>query len=176
MLTGQQQEQFTILWTEAQPVVSQYVMSLVTYASTTQDVVQNTSLALLRKFNEYDPARPFLPWALGIAKFEILSYRRDLARSQVFCDSDFLDRYTATWAAVAPHLENEASVMTRCVENLPDRQRKIIRMTYSENLSSDEIAPRLGLTSANVRAILSRTRNALRGCVQRRLSAGKGAT
>ena len=77
VLTDEQQEQFTKLWTASQPVVNQYVASVIRDSWIVRDVVQSTPLALLRKFAEYDSSRPFLPWALGVARFEILSHRRD---------------------------------------------------------------------------------------------------
>ena len=83
MLEEDQQIRFTQLWTDAQPTVNQYVASLVRDQWAVRDIVQNTSLALLRKFKDYDPSRPFLPWALGVAKFEILGHQRDSTRKPI---------------------------------------------------------------------------------------------
>ena len=102
MLDENQQIRFTRLWTDAQPTVSQFVASLVKDPWAVRDIVQNVSLVLLRKFAEYDESKPFRPWALGVAKFEILGHRRDTARDRVICDSVFLDQYTQAWAEVAP--------------------------------------------------------------------------
>jgi RNA polymerase sigma-70 factor, ECF subfamily len=115
MLTEAQQENFTRLWTESQPLVGQYIASLVSNSWAAKDILQSTSLALLRKFADFDDNRPFLPWALGVAKFEILGYRRDAARSRIIANSDFLDLYTETWAEVAPRLGDEASALRHCI-------------------------------------------------------------
>ena len=176
MLTEAQQEQFTRRWTESQPIVSRYVRSLVADSWAVRDIVQSTSLALLRKYAEYDESQPFLPWALGIAKFEILGHRRDQVRNRLVFDSDFLDRYTQSWAEVAERIAGEADALEQCVSRLPDRQRRILRLRYVEELGSDAIAARINLTAANVRTILKRTREALRQCVETRLQAEGGTT
>lgn len=169
MLTNEQQMQFTRLWTDAQPVVSQYVQSLVNDAWAARDIVQNTSVALLLKFEQYDPARPFLPWALGVAKFEILANRRDHARSRIICDADLLEQYTAAWVEIAPQVEDEALALRHCVGKLQPKQQELLRLRYVENRNSDEIAAELGRTATNIRTTLHRIRQALRRCIEGQL-------
>lgn len=167
MLDEDQQIRFTQLWTDAQPTVSQFVASLVRDPWAVRDIVQETSLALLRKFAEYDESKPFLPWALGVAKFEILGHRRDVARDRMICDSVFLDQYTQAWADVAPRISNETEALRHCVGELAGRPRAIIKMRYTEGETSETIADKLNITADNVRTILKRTRDVLRRCVER---------
>ncbi|MEM7785599.1 MAG: sigma-70 family RNA polymerase sigma factor [Planctomycetota bacterium] len=169
MLEEQQQIRFTQLWTDAQPTVSQYVASLIPDQSAVRDIVQNTSLALVRKYSEYDESRPFLPWALGIAKFEVLGRKRDLARNRMICDTEFVEQYTRVWAEVAPSISEESTALQHCVTKLNGRSRTIIKLRYTEGKTSEKIANELDLSSANVRAILKRTRDALRRCIEKRI-------
>lgn len=169
MLSNEQQEAFTRYWTEAQPAVSHYIASLVSDAWAARDILQNTSLVLLRKFGEYDSSRPFLAWALGIAKFEVLGYRRDAARSRLVFDSELLESYTQTWAELAPGLGDEAVALKVCLRKLPRRQRELVRLRYFEEWNASEIANHLRMTPVNVRAILKRVRDGLRECVSRQV-------
>lgn len=116
MLEEDQQIRFTQLWTDAQPTVSQYVASLIRDRWAVGDIMQSTSLALLQKFSEYDESRLFLPWALGVAKFEILGHRRNAARNWMICDSEFVEKYTQAWAEIAPRMSDEAAALCRRVE------------------------------------------------------------
>ncbi|MEW4563164.1 sigma-70 family RNA polymerase sigma factor [Bremerella sp. JC770] len=169
MLTNEQQVQFTRLWTESQPVVSQYVESLVHDVWAARDIVQNTSVALLLKFEQYDPSRPFLPWAMGVAKFEILSNRRDLARSRIICDPDLLEQYTAAWVEISPQVGDEALALRHCLSRLETRQQELLRLRYVENLKSEDIATQMGRTATNIRTTLHRVRLALRRCIEGQL-------
>ncbi|QDV45097.1 RNA polymerase sigma factor [Stieleria neptunia] len=118
MLEEHQQIRFTQLWTDAQPTVSQYVASLIRDQWAVGDIMQSTSLALLQKFSEYNDSRPFLPWALGVAKFEILGHRRNAARNRMICDSEFIEMYTQAWAEIAPRMSDEAAALRHCVGEL----------------------------------------------------------
>ncbi|PQO25666.1 RNA polymerase factor sigma-70 [Blastopirellula marina] len=166
MLTNEQQMQFTRLWTDAQPVVSHYVESLVSDVWAARDIVQNTSMTLLQKFEQYDPARPFPAWALGIAKFEILSNRRDLARSRIVCDPDLLEQYTAAWVEISPQIGDEALALRQCVSKLQKSQQELLRLRYVENMNSDDIATQFGRTATSIRTTLHRIRQALRRCIE----------
>ena len=170
MLNPDQQIRFTRLWTEAHPTVRQYVASLVREQSAAQDVLQNTSLALLRKFVEYDESRSFVGWALGVAKYEVLGHRRDVARNRMICDSEFLDLYTQHWADAAPRINDEELSLRHCVGELSGRAKSIVELRYAKGKTSDAIADKLNLTAANVRTTLKRTREALRRCVERQMS------
>jgi RNA polymerase sigma-70 factor (ECF subfamily) len=179
MLTEAEQADFTRLWTTHQRTVSQYLLSLVTESHVAGDLLQGTALVLLRKFTEYDRRRPFLPWALGVAKRELLACRRDAVRSRLTFCSDLLDQYTERWAALAERSSERSSdeslALQRCLRRLPDKLRELLRLRYFEDLNSQQISARLQLTADHVRVTLQRTRERLRACVERQLSAEEGA-
>ena len=76
------QERFTRCWTQAQPAVAGYIGSLVPNFHEAEDLLQNVAVVLLRKYPEYDESLPFVAWAMGIARFEILAKQRNFARSR----------------------------------------------------------------------------------------------
>lgn len=52
-----------------------YIFALLPHEEDAQDVLQETCVALYRKFEEYDPSKPFLAWAYSFAFLEILKQR-----------------------------------------------------------------------------------------------------
>jgi RNA polymerase sigma-70 factor, ECF subfamily len=66
-------EQFICLWTVAQPRVASLISGAVPDFQQGQDMLRSVALSCLRKFGEYDSRRPFVEWALEIARCEILS-------------------------------------------------------------------------------------------------------
>ena len=168
MLSESDQETFTRLWTEAQPPVSRYLLSLVSDPNVAKDLLQNTALVLLRKFSEYDQARPFLPWALGVAKYQLLGHHRDEARNRLTFDSELLDHYTEKWGELAEQDSEQVSTLHQCIRELPQRQRELVHLRYFDELNSREIARHLKQTSDHVRVTLQRTRDKLRKCVEQK--------
>jgi RNA polymerase sigma-70 factor (ECF subfamily) len=51
------------LLTQHQEGLYRYVFALVPHEDDAEDVLQNTNVALYRKSDQYDPGKPFLPWA-----------------------------------------------------------------------------------------------------------------
>ena len=175
MVEKGEHERFTELWTEVQPVVSHFIHAIVRDSAAAKDVLQSTALTLLRKFSDYDPKRRFLPWAMTIAKFEVLAHRRDHARSLVRFDSELIEQLTESWAEFAPAISEEAAALQVCVGKLPERARNVVRLRYVEDLNSVQIAARLDREPGNVRVMLQRIREQLRDCVRRQLKVEGGA-
>lgn len=169
MLDTPQQERFTRLWTDAQPAVMGYVHAVVRDPAAAKDLVQETALTLLRKFTEYDSDRPFLPWALGVAKFQILGFRRDTARCPVMFDAELFERFTASWGEIAPRSNDHTAALQTCLSKLAARARQVVQLRYFEALDSNEIAARVGSNAGAVRVLLQRARDQLRVCVERQL-------
>lgn len=175
MLSDRQQEEFTRLWTEAQPSVSNYIHSLLTDPAAARDLVQETAVVLFRKFADYDSERPFIGWALGIAKFRVLGHHRDAARSFVTFDSELLDKFTEAWAKPAPApASDRQAALDGCMEQLQGASRKLLRFKYVDELNSKEIGERLNRNSGSIRVMLQRIREQLRACVERSLQAQGG--
>jgi RNA polymerase sigma-70 factor (ECF subfamily) len=83
MLNERDQERFLRLWAEAQPAVAAFVHAVVRDSAAAKDLLQETALVLFRRFADYDGDRPFIAWALGVARFQVLGFQRDEARSLV---------------------------------------------------------------------------------------------
>ena len=56
-------------------------------------------------------------------------------------------------------------MLLRCLGALGDRARRVIELSFHEELESDQVAVRLELTRGNVRVIRHRALAALRSCL-----------
>lgn len=170
-----QNEQFTRCWTQAQPVVAAYIGSLVPDFHAAEDLLQTVAIKLHRKFGDYDPSRPFVAWALGFARLEVLNLQRTQARSFLtYCD-EALDAVEAAHIELAPELSCRAAALRECLQRVGGRSREMLRLRYEEELKPHHIAARLAMGAVAVRVALSRVRGTLRDCIERRVAAGGGA-
>ena len=175
MLDESDQDRFIQLWTTAQPAVAGYIRAVVRDSATAKDLLQETALVLFRKFAQYDGERPFLGWALGVAKFQVLGYRRDEARSFLTFEPDLLEHFTQAWAASEPEADRRAGALQECLDQLKGRAREVVRMRYFDELTAEEIAKRAGTNGGSVRVMLQRIREQLRACISGRMQAEGGA-
>jgi RNA polymerase sigma-70 factor (ECF subfamily) len=116
-------ERFARFWTGAQPVVASFIGALMPDFRDAQDLLQNVAAACLRKFNEYDPERPFTAWALGVARFEVLRLRRTQVRSPLLFNDDLVARVATACDEAAPELERRARALPQSCGILPYRLR-----------------------------------------------------
>jgi RNA polymerase sigma-70 factor (ECF subfamily) len=166
MMNEHDQLAFMRLWTAAQPAVANYVHAVLRDRTVAEDVLQETSMVLFRRFVEYDANLPFVAWALGVAKNQILGLHRDQARSRVIFNEELLARFTATWADLSPRMSDRGLALQDCLERLPAHARRLVRMRYFDDLPSEQIAQQHGGTGAAVRVALQRIRQQLRECVE----------
>jgi RNA polymerase sigma-70 factor (ECF subfamily) len=162
-------ERFTRYWTEAQPIVAAYISTMVPDFAAAEDLLQEVAVVLLRKYSAYDPSRSFVSWALGVAKFEVLSLRRSQARSLLSYQPELVESLTELCEEMAPELEQRSLALRECLKKVQGRARKLIELRYDECLRPGRIAVRLGMGAVAVRVMLSRVRASLRTCVQQRL-------
>ncbi len=54
-------------------MVAAFVLSIIPDFHQAEDVLQQVAVVLVREFGQFDTSRPFLPWALGIARTWLLS-------------------------------------------------------------------------------------------------------
>ena len=66
----------TRLWTLTQPKVSAFVTSVVRDFKDRDDLVQDIAVAVFESFDKYDPERPFVQWAMGVARNQFKNYLR----------------------------------------------------------------------------------------------------
>lgn len=163
------QERFTRCWTQVQPAIAGYIAALVPDPHAADDVVQEVAVTLLRKFAEYDPARPFIAWAMGVAKMAILSHRRDHARAAVRFGPEAVEALADTWEELLPEADLRRAALAECLRTIAGRARELLRLRYEEAIAPQDIAIRLGMTPVAARVALVRVRTALQTCIERRL-------
>ena len=167
-------EQFTRLWTEAQPKLAGYINALVPDFQEAEDLLQDVAVILLRKFPQYDAKLPFIGWAIGITKREVLMSRRRHARNFLCYQSDLLERISEAYEELAPELEDRSRALAECLKAVRGRAGELLSLRYEEGLAPRAIATRVGMAVVAVRVMLSRTRSILRSCLDRQVKFENG--
>ncbi|MBW9066710.1 sigma-70 family RNA polymerase sigma factor [Agrobacterium pusense] len=118
-----------------------------------EDLVQETLLSLHAKRATYDRSRPFTAWFFSIARYKLIDhYRSGGARMRGEVELD--ETLEADWSvdAVTARMDVE-----RLLEDLPERQRELIRSVKLEGQSIAEAAKKTGQTELAARVGIHRT-------------------
>lgn len=125
-----------------------------------QDVILKVLVAL--RAGRLENADSLASFVLGTCRHVVWDGRRAEQRARVL---------TAETAAIAAEGEPQHPLtidfigLLRCLQHLPERDRVVVRMSFNEDRSADDIGQRLGITAGNVRVIRHRALARLGECL-----------
>jgi RNA polymerase sigma-70 factor (ECF subfamily) len=169
-MQSHQAEQFAALWTAAQPTIAGFVRMLIQDYQQADEVLQRVAVTLVRKFDQYDQSRSFTAWAIGVAKFEVLYFRRERATDRHLFGDEIVDQIASRYEVVAEESDTIRDALRYCLEQLKGRSQDVIDLRYRRGMKSDAIAEEMSLSSGAVRMLLCRVRETLRSCIERRVA------
>jgi RNA polymerase sigma-70 factor (ECF subfamily) len=158
------------LLTGSQSQLYAYICTLTGGSSGARDVLQETNLALWDKAQEYDPSRPFLPWAYRMAYLQVLAYRKRCARSRLVFDDELVGALAVEARGDDAGHERRLEALGHCMDRLPGPRRKLLDRRYLHGETVDRIAADLRKAPNVVAANLYRIRKALLECIQSQLA------
>jgi RNA polymerase sigma-70 factor (ECF subfamily) len=124
----------------------------------TEDLVQDTLLAVHAKRHTYDPAEPLTPWIYAIARYKLIDYLR---RSQSLL-ADVPIEHADEVIAYDEQAASESSLdLDKLLDRLPERQRLAIRYIKLDGLSVAEAAKRCGMSPSAIKVNVHRGLKAL---------------
>ncbi|MFC7336823.1 sigma-70 family RNA polymerase sigma factor [Haloferula chungangensis] len=150
-----------------QPEIHRYVLALLPDRMLADDVVQETNLVLWRKAADYDPAQPFLPWALAIAWYQVKAARRDSARDRHVFDDDLVEILASESSQEADSLDL-SEALEHCLGELPAQHRQLILERYQPGASVQDLAAARAKSPTALSLSLLRIRKALELCIERK--------
>jgi RNA polymerase sigma-70 factor (ECF subfamily) len=165
-----QAERFAALWTAAQPTIAAFIRTLLPDYQQADEVLQRVAVTLVRKFDQYDQARPFAAWAVGVAKYEVLYYRRERATDKHRFGDEIVEQIASRYELLAEEVDPVREALRLCLDQLKGRSKRVIELRYRRGMKSNAIAEEMSLSAGAVRMLLCRVRESLRRCIERRLA------
>lgn len=120
-----------------------------------EDVVQETLLSIHCSRHTFRQGRPFAPWMYAIARFRLADHWRKQAR-RVVCDplEDNIN---------APEISSSlGSHVQDALNDLPEKQRRVVELLKMQGLSLKEAAEKLRMTESALKVTAHRAYKRLR--------------
>jgi RNA polymerase sigma-70 factor, ECF subfamily len=168
-LLSSSNEEIAWQWTASLPSVAAYIRSFTHDFHDSQDILQDVSVAVVRKYDEYDHTKPFVAWAIGIARNELLAYRRRKSVYRQFFDDECFEKIGEAFAAAEEDMNPVMEALQKCMRQASEKTRRLLRLRYIEDLRYEEIAKTLSVSVGSIKVGMHRMRAALRDCVERRM-------
>jgi len=163
--------EFLKLFVRHQQEIYAYILTLVPNVHDADDLFQDGMTVMWRKFDQFQPGTNFAAWGVQIMRFQILDYRRNLARSkQVLIDDSLFDLLMDHIPDIQDEVSARIEALRKCQSLLDNRARRIIKMRYERNISVEKIASVLKVSRRHVYHILGQINSVLLRCMRRTLA------
>lgn len=164
--SDESQAQFLRLFLSAEREVFRCVAALVPSRADAEEIVQQTAVALLSKFDQYNPSLPFAPWACRFAINIAHQWAARRQRWQALLDRGLAEELTRRREELRPQFEARLRHLDGCLEKLAPEQRAIVEAYYFRRKDVAAIAAESRRSVDAVYKLLQRIRSMLRHCIE----------
>jgi RNA polymerase sigma-70 factor, ECF subfamily len=164
-------QQFIELFSRHQRHIKAYIRALVPSTADAEDIMQETSVVLWRKFSAFDSQNHFGRWGCGIARLLVLELRRKAAKDKHWFGEELLDVLSSEHLGKEDlYYEVRREALDQCVASLDPAKRTYLELRYGKNMSVDDVSRSMNRPTSTLYRIFANLRKALYDCVSRKLS------
>jgi RNA polymerase sigma-70 factor (ECF subfamily) len=172
MASSEQHDQFVERFVRSQDRIYAYVATLLPNRADAEEVFQQTSLLLWKKWQQFDPDRDFVRWACGMAHLEVCNFlRKHAAKGRVYLSEAVLAAVAQDRLELHDVLEARRQALRHCLDQLKQENRELLERCYAGKDSIKTIAENLGHRPNVLYMMLKRMRRILFDCINRVLAA-----
>jgi RNA polymerase sigma-70 factor (ECF subfamily) len=158
------------LMTRHQRQIFGYLCALVPNRADAEDLLQETSLVICEKFDDFKEGTDFVAWACQIAWWNVRRARQKFARSKVVFDDDVVEAVADTAVTMLAEIDQRHEALAHCMQRLHPRDRDLLITRYEPGGGVEAAAQRSGRSMEAAYKALARLRKMLHDCVTHRLA------
>jgi RNA polymerase sigma-70 factor, ECF subfamily len=170
MTADSTREEFVRLLTKHQRRVYAYILGIVPNWNDADEILQETNIRLWSEFDRFELGTNFEAWAVRVAHFQILSWRKRVSRNRLFFDHSLVELIAQEFEAQSAMADERREALRECVASLEPRQSELLARCYAEGAKIKDVAEHLDRSAASIHKALQRVRLSLHKCIRRRLA------
>lgn len=162
---GERTLRFVRLFTQNEPRVYSYLVSVLGNWSDADEVMQETSIALWELFDQFQEGTDFCAWACRVAHFRVLRFRQERKRDKHEFEPDLMETLDAVAVQEMDTFDDRRLALAGCVEKLSDEDRVLLKKCYADGVLIKNVADELQRPVTALYKDLARIRKVLLDCV-----------
>ena len=171
-MDNSQTDRFLKLFLAHQKLIYTSILVLVPNDADADDLLQETASVMWRKFDEFEEGSNFAAWAVSIARYQVLNFRKKRRGKEIQLSDNILELIAEqVLPKLNSYLDTRLSALEVCLNKLAERDRTLIQMRYEKDITIKEISKRAKRPIHGLYKAMSRIHNALLQCVRLRLAA-----
>ena len=164
-------DRFLRLLMSNQDKIYAFILSLVHNSNDAEDIMQDTTTVMWRKYDTFKEGTSFIAWGTSIARFLVLKFFEKNRHSKLSF-SPALEKELALIATqkIMSEGEDVLGILKECLRKLDPRNYELIKMRYVEKISTKKIADERGIALHKMYRLMGKIHEILRRCVRQSLS------
>ena len=162
-------EEFILELTQVQQRLFGFLFKRLADREQAREVLQRTNLVLCRKAEQYQTGTNFKAWAMSVANFEVMAYRKTQVRDRLVFSDEVDDMIGSREDEFSSSQTDRISHLNHCLQLMSPQNRQLIEHRYEGQNSMEKIADEIGGTVGAIRVKLHRLRKLLLECIQNRM-------
>lgn len=169
--SSQKRDEFFHLFVSNESKILSYILTLVSNWNDAEDLLQDTSMVMWQKFEEFEMGTNFASWGMTIARFKVLAYYRKKHNRHVVFDEDLIESLSNKMMDVnEDKCGYDLEKLRECMSKLSVNDRKLIRIKYQDGSNTRKLAAKLGRSVNTLYKTFARIHLNLITCVKRKVS------
>jgi RNA polymerase sigma-70 factor, ECF subfamily len=161
---------FDATFIHSQHHIYRYIAALVPNRDQAEEVFQDTCIKVLEKWEDFDPTRPMVPWACGIAQNMVMKFFQRNRRRGFALSHMMIAAVCETQYRLAGETDRRLEKLPGCLEKLTPDQRSLLDQSYGQRGSILAIAAARRIEPDTLYKRLERIRRNLFDCIQQAIT------
>ncbi|MBN2842096.1 MAG: sigma-70 family RNA polymerase sigma factor [Sedimentisphaerales bacterium] len=146
-----------------------YVLSQVPNTTDADDIIQETVALMWAEFDKYKPGTNFAAWALCVARFQIMTYRKKSLRKKNVFSELAISAIHETVEAKANLEPERQKTLRECLSKLSKKDKQILYFRYEVGETLRSVSERFNLNANTLYSKLNRIHLGLLHCVRKNM-------
>lgn len=171
---NEQRNSFVNLITANHRRIYAYIITMVPNDSDADDIMQETAAIMWENFDRFEQGTNFVSWAVTIAKFQVLKYRKTKYRnhSRLLMSNQAIELLISETQQIEKEETERLGALRKCMKKLPEKDRQFLKLRYSEGATAKEVSQKVGLSADAVYRKGARLIDSLLLCIRGSLKWG----
>ena len=152
-----------------QPRLYGFILKRLADRDQTLEVLQRANLVIWQKAADYRPGTSFEAWTFTIARFQVMAWRKNLARNRLVFSDTVYEQIDGKTESSEVDEDTRVSALKECVKQLNVDESKLLEQRYLEDLPLATIASTMNMSLDAIGMRLSRIRKKFGKCIQQNL-------
>ena len=120
------------------------------------------------KFDQFQPGTNFVSWAVTIAKFQVLKYRKKF-NPKVPLSSEIIDTLSDDYNGPLDKEDEQLDALRHCMKKLNGKDYNLIKSRFEHKKTARELSQQIGVAMNTIYRNESRVLALLQNCVYKTL-------